>query len=152
AESTGDDFAEVLPDLLSRMELPPARPFAAGDSTFDPVATVKATPALADPGELVSDENVARALVIGGEAAVSDPHDPGLPALWGRLLSWLPQGERVRPRAGILGSRAVAPALPEPARNLYHYLHRSFSTGGRRAWRLVLDLCTTERVDLHTLF
>src|SRR5262249_22575218 len=152
-------WAQALPAVLARFTLPPARPFAPADgpgAPNDAVVTVEPTGALLDP-ELAPDdgEAVARALCAGGDAVLADPHDAALPAWWGRMLSWLPPDERVRPRAGLLAAHAAAAApapAAEPQRNLYHYLHRCWQHRARRPWRLVLELRAFKPVSLADLF
>jgi hypothetical protein len=147
-------WARALPAVMERLRLPGARPFGPGDAALVEKSSLAARmPSLIVPtlGEL--DGPVARAVAHGGLAMASDPHEARLPALFGQLFGWLPLEERIRPRTGAIGTTSLATTPePEPERNLYHYLARSWQTGTRAPWRLVLDLATSEGLPLLELF
>jgi hypothetical protein len=172
-EVAPEEWARVVPALLAALRLPAARPFAAGDSppaerdlvvsaALDAEAPGPELEAMLPPGE--DGQALACALDQGGEAAVVDPHAAALPALWGRLLSWLPPTDRVRSRPGTLlraGRAAGGPTQPAE-RNLHHYLARAWSCPeairaqrpryGAQAWQLVADLSQSCQRPVRALF
>jgi hypothetical protein len=131
----------LAPAALTRLKLPEAGPFTAGDAP----STAKLAPLDLAPVKLDPDDADAlvRLASAGGTVGVARPADATLADSVGRILSWLPADLAGREGGGYLVARGRAPAV-EPAGALQHYLARAIAGEpgfARRAWRLVLDLC-----------
>ncbi|MCG8424988.1 MAG: hypothetical protein MJE77_44470 [Proteobacteria bacterium] len=104
---------------------------------------------LFDDGE----RRLAGALYRGGPATSRDAHSEHLPGTVGKLLSWFPPNERIRPRTGVFTARSVGVeklGQSDGVANFFHYLTRAWfcpaAISRRRpgyaldCWQLVLDL------------
>ena len=167
-------WSESLPEVLARLPLADSAPLAAGAersvSHCDLESTPGATRPLAiDPPSLRrlfrdGDSNLAAALYRGGQAQSLEPQAERLPALVGRLLSWLPATERALPRTGVFTERPVSskPANGNGLDNLLHYLtggwfcplaiHRRRPGYAIDCWQLVLDLAASASCSLADVF
>jgi hypothetical protein len=142
---------EAVPGLLVALELPPAAPW---DGGFGP--RVRDVPALgpAPLPPLPADAELLAHAVVGGGRVVAAVE----PALFGRLLAWLPPAARVRPRAGLfVADGRGAPAAIEG--RVAHYLARAWRPAAglpagyaERVWRLVADACAATGRGLEELF
>lgn len=170
-----DEWSQALPDALDRLELPPAAPF--GGSRWDDVdPKVTSVSDAIDLWPIDTDalsglfptadshDAVARAVVAGGQAQCAAPHDDRLPTLFGQMLSWLPAAERTATRSGAFVAAATDSADPpgKSAAHMFHYLAGAWFCPRRirardplygvAAWRLVLELAASLRLDLPALF
>lgn len=172
-------WSESLPEVLSRLDLPEAAPLDRGES--GPAAGMKPVkvpitappgrdrPLAVDPDSVLrlfesGDRNLAMALCLGGAVHGREPHAERLPALFGRLLSWLPASERALPRTGVVTERPVPWQAPADGGmdNLLHYLTgvwfcpaviRQRRPGyARECWELVFDLARGGRDSLIAVF
>lgn len=164
-------FTRQLPAIFEALSLPEAEPFTQG--TNDAAATRSLnTMALARvPVETLADVGIADVEQLismtcaGGTLGALHPNHASLPALVGRLLTWLPESTASAPRHAYVVplARARADAAPvAAARNLYHYLasaavprpplDQADAEFAARAWRLVLDLARTSGAPLDELF
>ncbi len=177
AQTDSADFAGAIPEILARMPLPEPGPFT--DHELSRSVELDATPGAnaplaVDPDSLRrlfsgEDRELAAALVFGGHVFSHEPQAERLPALVGRLLSWLPPGERVRPRSGVFSSDRPGPdgrvqdsSRGQATDNFLHYLTAAWycpdSIRERRpgfavtAWQLVLDLAADRGDSLAELF
>ena len=158
-------WRDALPAILTRLPLAPPDPPADGTPAQQtcrvtaPDPERPASPRPIDPGRLAhifehGNTALARAVYLGGPAHCYDPHDEHLPALFARLLSWLPAGEREHPRNGVFVDQSIPPdssaTLDRGMLTLLHYLTGAWFCPApiwRRqpsfpvhAWQLVLDL------------
>jgi hypothetical protein len=149
--------AASLPGALASIELPEARPFAAGDDdrvrTRDVRALEPAPPGI-DPALATS---LAEAVLFGGAHVVAGATEGSLPPLFGRLLAWLPAAARVRPREGVFAARVrvptSAPARAPGVENLIRYLALSFAPpAGLEAHALAIWELLADTKDLVELF
>ena len=170
-----DAWVEVVPDVLGQLVLPPAAPFSGTRwDVVDPKLTSASdaidvwpidTDTLAELfAHADSRDSIARAVLTGGQARCVAPHDERLPAIFGQMLSWLPAAERVVARGGafVRSTNESVDAPNEAEANMFHYLAGAWFCPRRirardplfgvTAWRLVLELASTLRVDLGTLF
>ncbi|MEM9488662.1 MAG: hypothetical protein AAGC55_05930 [Myxococcota bacterium] len=169
--SSARAWSESLPEILSRLRPAPAAPHSrAADG--DPASAGEAftltdppgadRPLAVDPDSLVRlfddrDPQLAHAVYSGGPAYSKGPGADRLPALFGRLLSWLPAAERARPRTGVF---TADPRGQDPGGmdTMVHYLTAAwFCPAAIRArrhdyalacWQLVFDLARGQTRDL----
>lgn len=156
-------WRDALPEILTRLPLAPPAPPPDGAPVQQMCSVTAperpAPPRPIDPGRLAhlfehGNTGLARAVYLGGHTHCYDPHDDRLPALFARLLSWLPAGEREHPRNGVFVDQPIptdsSATLDRGMLTLLHYLTRAWFCPApiwRRqrsfpvhAWQLVLDL------------
>lgn len=172
--SPADRWAMTLPDLLSHLPLPEPRPFAGQE----PSATASLSahqrqgprPRMVDADamrELFDDRDpqVASAVYYGGQAFAHAAHDSRLPALFGALMSWIPQADRAQPRTGMFTENRAAVEAVEHERatdNMLHYLSGAWMCPSAitrtrpdyptRAWHLVCELAQNTSMTVRDLF
>jgi hypothetical protein len=170
-------LGHLLPEVLARLPLTAAVPFAGeqavhsarleGSASATPGAT---RPLAVDPRTLLSlfdecDRDLAAAVYLGGQVFSREPQAERLPALMGRLLSWIPPDERARPRTGVFASSRTgmdARTLAGPVENFVHYLTAAWFCPRAiverwpgfavDTWGLVFDLATSSGCSLPELF
>ena len=166
-------WSQSLPEVLSRLPLPVAAPLD-GDEPEPLEVHLHAPPGqdrplAVDPDSVLrlfapGDRNLAMALCLGGAVESREPHAERLPALFGRLLSWLPAAERSLPRTGVVTERPVPWSAPADSGldNLLHYLtavwfcppviRQRWPEYARECWELVFDLSSDGAGSLASLF
>lgn len=162
-----------LPRVLAGIELPDAAPWtrgAKGDiasvraipgfTTLAPIHFPTAAAAFSDQAR----DQLAPALVFGGQSPCTDPSSARLLAVVGELLAYLPPRERARPRTGAFSKARPGPhpTFDRSSSNLLHYLSAGwFSPRAIRerdpdfaaaTWRLVHELGAALALDLEALF
>jgi hypothetical protein len=140
-----DEWEAVLPAALMALRLPPAVPATA------PAAreAMELLPSAVLPGEDllgIDAHALARAASLGGRLAAPNPADERLPALWGRVLSWLPPSDRTYTRRGtVVAGPVVATKDPLATENVVHYLARALAAPAdpfaRRTFTLIEEAC-----------
>ena len=169
------EWSKSLPEVLARLPLAEAAPWTSATELEPQSCQLDSAPGAnrplaVDPGSLErlfrhGERNLARSLYRGGAVQSREPHAERLPALLGRLLSWLPPGERAEPRVGVLTDRPIASeARPsgEGIDNLLHYLtgvwfcpaaiSRRWPGYAIDCWQLVFDLASRSTSPLAELF
>lgn len=170
AQGDASAWSRALPEVMARMPLAEAGPYAGqipGQAVRIDDMPGATEPLAVDPGTLVSlfdagDRGLAAALYLGGQVACRDPHAERLPALIGRLLTWLPERERTRPRTGIIAASHGDERHAASMDNLLHYLatawfcpeliRRRQPGFAAQAWQLVFDLAAGAGCTLPELF
>lgn len=173
AQTDKGSFAGALPEIMARMPLAQAGPFAGqtdSESTQFDAMPGSTRPLAVAPDSLLDlfddcDHDLAAALYLGGQVFSREPHAERLPALVGRLLTWIPAHERTRPRTGVfVDGRAgrEARSHSENIKNFFHYLTAAWfcpePIRQRRAsfamdtWQLVFDLSAALSCTLPDLF
>jgi hypothetical protein len=141
------DAPAALPALLARLRLPPAAPYAGELARAFDVEPLAPAPLLGLPCDA---ELLARVVVGGGRLVAAIE-----PALFGRLLAWLPVAAQTRPRRGLFlaeGRNAPAP-VPD---SVAHYLAQAWRARDQAfalaVWRLVGELAAATGRGLDELF
>jgi hypothetical protein len=125
-----DDAGAAPAALLRQLAIPPAVPWSTDPGALDELGGVRSSEVT----------GVARALIAGGVARVSDPSDPELPGWVASIECLMPAAVAARTRRGTWTAGAPAPTQPDRIAELIAAAWRDPGSSAARAWRLVVEL------------